>query len=249
VLPSAPSAPATEPLPVRTAAVWAALEPLLGTGQPLAVLDVGGGSGTVAVPLARRGHRVTVVDTSADALATLRRRAETAGVAERVTGLQGDADRLPEALHGGGDTAFDLVLCHSVLEVVDDPAATLRGIAGALRPGGQVSLAVANRAGAVLARALGGHPVEAMALLEDRDPAPGRTRPARRRFNPDELHALVADAGLRPGEWRGVSVLADLLGADPDADPEALRRLELTLSTASPYRDVAAGLHLLAARA
>jgi 2-polyprenyl-3-methyl-5-hydroxy-6-metoxy-1,4-benzoquinol methylase len=235
-------------LPARAAAVWAALEPLLGTGQPLSVLDVGGGSGNVAVPLARRGHRVTVVDASADALATLHRRAETAGVAERVTGLQGDADRLSAVLPGGGDTGFDLVLCHSVLEVVDDPAATLREIAGVLRPGGHVSLAVANRAGAVLARALAGHPVEAMALLEDRDPAPNRTRPARRRFSSGELQALVADAGLHPGEWRGVSVLADLLGADPDADPEALRRLELELSTVSPYRDVAAGLHLLAAR-
>jgi hypothetical protein len=56
---------------------------------------------------------------------------------------------------------------------------------------------------------------------------------------PGELDAMRA-AG---------AVVADLLAADPDADPEALRRLELTLSTVSPYRDVAAGLHLLAARA
>src|SRR5687768_13602720 len=167
-----------------------------------------------AVPLARLGHDVTVVDPSADALATLRRRADTAGVGERVRGVQGDGDLLHEVLpdiDGTDGRGYDLALCHSVLEVVDDPAVTLREIARALRPGGQVSIATANRAGAVLARAVSGHPVEALALLEDRDPAPGRAVPARRRFSPQGLLALVEAADLRPGTWRGVSVVADLL--------------------------------------
>jgi 2-polyprenyl-3-methyl-5-hydroxy-6-metoxy-1,4-benzoquinol methylase len=232
----------------RTAAVWAALDPLVGTGErPLRVLDVGGGSGVFAVPLARLGHEVTVVDPSADALATLQRRATTEGVGRQVRGVQGDGDRLAEVLHG--DEPYDLALCHSVLEVVDDPAATLAQIAQALRPEGTVSVATVNRAGAVLARALGGHPVEALALLEDRDPAPGRARPARRRFTPEELLALVAAAGLRPGSWRGVPVVTDLLDAASGADPGAVRTLELALAGTSPYRDVAAGLHLLATRA
>ena len=120
----------------------------------------------------------------------------------------------------------------------------------ALRPGGRLSVTAANRAGAVLARALGGHPVEARALLGDRDPAPSRsrTRPARRRYSPDELLALVRDAGLQAGEWRGVSVVADLLESTSGADPAALRALELQLASTSPYRDVATGLHLLASR-
>ena len=109
-------------------------------------------------------------------------------------------------------------------------------------------MASANRAGAVLARAVAGHPVEALALLEDRDPAPRRARPARRRFTPEDLLALVEAAGLEPGTWRGVSVVADLLDVTSGADPEAVRRLELALAGSSPYRDVAAGLHLLATR-
>jgi S-adenosylmethionine-dependent methyltransferase len=240
----------TEQLPVRTAAVWAALDPVVGAGTPLRVLDVGGGSGMFAVPLARLGHEVTVVDPSADALATLRRRAETAGVGPRVRGVQGDGDLLHEVLAAADDESagYDLALCHSVLEVVDDPAVTLREIAGALRPGGQVSVAATNRAGAVLARAVAGHPVEALALLEDRDPAAGRARPvARRRFTPADLIALVEGAGLRPGPWRGVSVVADLLDAASGADPDAVRNLELALAGTSPYRDVATGLHVLAA--
>ncbi len=244
--PTAPDPSSGEQLPVRTAAVWAALDPLVGAGTPLRVLDVGGGSGGFAVPLARLGHDVTVVDPSADALATLERRARTAGVGDRVRGLQGDGDRLDDLPLGTG--GHDLALCHAVLEVVDDPATTLGGIGRALRPGGRVSVLTVNRAGAVLARALGGHPKEALALLEDRDPAPGRTRPARRRFAPAELLALVEGAGLQPGEWRGVAVVADLLDAASGADPDAVRRLELALSATSPHRDVAAGLHVLATR-
>ena len=244
-------ASSAEQLPARTAAVWTALHQVLDAGSPLRVLDVGGGSGTLAVPLAEAGHDVTVVDPSADALATLRRRAETAGVPDRVRGVQGDGDLLHEVLPattGAADGGFDLALCHSVLEVVDDPATTLRELAAAVRPGGTVSIAAANRAGAVLHRALGGHPKEAMALLEDRDPAPGRAKPVRRRFHPAELLALVEAAGLQPGSWRGVAVVADLLDADSGADPSSVRELELALAGASPYRDVATGVHVLATR-
>jgi S-adenosylmethionine-dependent methyltransferase len=247
-VPTSRATPA-EQLPVRSAAVWAALDTIAGPGTSLRVLDLGGGSGNVAVRLAGRGHDVTVVDPSADALATLRRRAQTAGAGDRVRGVQGDGDQLHEvlpALDGGAD--FDLVVCHWVLEVVDDPETTLREIAGALRTGGTVSVATANRAGAVLGRALSGHPREALALLADRDPSPGRARPARRRFVPAELLALVEDAGLRPGAWRGVAVVADLLEASSDADPGAVRDLEVALAEASPYRDVATGLHVLATR-
>jgi 2-polyprenyl-3-methyl-5-hydroxy-6-metoxy-1,4-benzoquinol methylase len=243
--------PVTDPAalaqpPARTAAIWAALDPLVTGGAPLEVLDVGGGSGMFAVPLAQLGHRVTVLDPSADALATLQRRAATAGAGDRVRAVQGDGDRMSTVLPA--DAPFDLVLCHFVLEVVDDPASTLQQIAGVLRPGGRLSTASANRAGAVLARAVGGHPVEARALLTGQDPAPARGGPARRRFSAEELLALLAGAGLEPGEWRGVSVVTDLLGAAHDTNPDALRALELSLASTSPYRDVAAALHLLATR-
>ena len=52
---------------LRTAAVWATVsEAAAGQsaalGRPLRVLDLGGGTGGLAVPLAEHGHDVTVVD-------------------------------------------------------------------------------------------------------------------------------------------------------------------------------------------
>jgi hypothetical protein len=134
-----------------------------------------------------------------------------------------------------------------VLEVVDDPSVTLGEIARAVRPGGQVSVATANRAGLVLARALSGHPVEALGLLNER-PAAGHGRPEPRRFTPADLLALIEAAGLRPGPWRGLAVVADLIEASSGAAPAAVRALEMALADLSPYRDVATGLHVLALR-
>ena len=250
-MPTSPASPTAEQLPARTAAVWAALDPVVGAGTPLRVLDVGGGSGMFAVPLARLGHDVTVVDPSADALATLRRRADTAGVGDRVRGVQGDGDLLHEVLPAAdaGDGGYDLALCHYVLEVVDDPAVTLREIAGALRPGGQVSVATANRAGAVLARAARGHPRRG--ARPARGPRPGaRPRPP----GPPPLHPgrpARPRRGRRPAaRARGAASPSSPTCSRPTsgADPQAVRALELALAEASPYRDVATGLHVLATR-
>ena len=67
---------------------------------PAQVLDIGGGTGGFAVRVAELGHRVTVVDPSPDALAILDRRSEETGVADRVTGVQGDLATVPDLVRG-----------------------------------------------------------------------------------------------------------------------------------------------------
>lgn len=61
------------------------------------VLDIGTGSGAVAVALAHEkpGLKVTALDCSADALAVARGNAQRNGVAERISCLVGDLQRLP----------------------------------------------------------------------------------------------------------------------------------------------------------
>ena len=215
-------------------------------GRELTVLDVGGGTGGFAVPLAEAGHTVTVVDASPDALAALTRRAADARVGERVRAVQGDGDALTGLV---APASVDLILCHAVLEVVDDPAGVVAAIAAALRPGGAVSLLVAGRAAAVLGRALNGHLDTAAALLDDPDGSAGPRDTLRRRYDAETAAALLTAAGLTVEETHGVRVLADLLpAAVAEADPQAILDLELALSARPPYRDLASQLHLFARR-
>lgn len=231
------TAPAPSP---RTATVWAALRGELDRrpGQELRVVDVGGGTGGFAVPMAEAGCRVTVIDASPDALASLARRAADAGVADAITAIQGDGDQLRALVD---DRSADIVLCHSVLEQVDDPAAVMAAVAGSLRPNGIASVIVANRVGAALARAIAGNLGAATALLE------GRDEPDRRRFDPVEATELARAAGLEVEAIHGVRVVSDLI-AVPDPDAGALLEFEMAASIQEPYRDIATQLHVLARR-
>ena len=230
----------------RTAVVWEALGPILhkqSVEQPgLDVLDIGGGTGGFAVRVAGLGHRVTVVDPSPDALAALARRAREDGV--EVTGQQGDLGSLLELV---GPAGADVVLCHGVLEVVPDPAAALGTIAGVLREGGLLSLLVAQRHAAVVARAMAGHFQQALALLDD-PAATGRGH----RYTADEVTALLADAGFTVEATRAVRVFADLVpGSLLDLEPgatAALVDLERAVAGRSEYLPLATQVHLLATR-
>ncbi|MGZ5367204.1 MAG: class I SAM-dependent methyltransferase, partial [Aeromicrobium sp.] len=101
--------------PVRTEVMWQSVLDAVtlagGDATPLDILDLGGGTGSDAVRLAHAGHRVTVVDPSPDALASLHRRSVEEGVTEAVAGIQGDTADLTEHVDGG---SVDLVLCHGV---------------------------------------------------------------------------------------------------------------------------------------
>jgi S-adenosylmethionine-dependent methyltransferase len=226
---------------VRTAVVWDALQLLL-DGDDLEVLDIGGGTGGFAVRVAELGHRVTVVDPSPDALAILSRRSEERGVADRVTGLQGELATLPEVL---GSDHFDVVLCHGVLEVVDDPAAALTAVAAVLRPAGRLSLLVSQRHAAVVARAMAGHFKKAQALLDSAAPDSGP-----RRFTAEETMALLGAAGFGAVTLHAVRVFSELVPSSlVDLEPgaaEALAELERAVAGRPEYLALAAQLHAVA---
>jgi len=224
-----------------------ALVQLAGLAPGAVVIDVGGGSGTRAVPLAKLGCTVLVVDSSIDALAILRRRAVDAGVADRITAIQADAAMLQSAVPLG---QADLVLCHHLLETVEDPTATLAGIAAALKPNGHASVLVAGRLAAVLAQALAGRFEAAASILADPDGRFGRDDPLRRRFDVAGLQTLLAQAGLKVESTTGIGVVSGLIpgGVRPTslADEPRLAELEHTMSDDQHLREIAADLHAVA---
>jgi S-adenosylmethionine-dependent methyltransferase len=218
-----------------------ALDSVRTSGRRPVLLDCGGGSGTYAVPLAVAGADVTVVDISADALATLSRRAAEAGIARSVHPVQGDVEALGDLI---GGAEFDLVLAHGILEAVDDVAAGFAGIRAAVRPGGLMSILVGNPVAAVVARALAGEPVLALAELRDLDAPEAR-------IGPDAVERLCAGAGLVVEARHGIGVFSDLVpgsALDAPGARDALDELDAAASGRPPFAEIAGRVHLLARR-
>ena len=235
----------------RTAVVWEALRDLLDGRDPVRVLDVGGGTGGFAVRVAALGHHVTVIDPSPDALAILDRRSQETGVADRVVGVQGDLETMPGLGPPGG---VDVVLCHGVLERVEDHAGAVRSLAGVLRNGGTLSLLVDQRHAAVVARAMAGHFRQAHGILAGGPPGgpAGDTAGQVHRFTVAEATRLLHDAGFTGVVVHGVRVFSDLVPSSlVDLEPgaaAALAELEHAVSELPEYHALATQLHLLATR-
>ena len=98
---------------------------------PLDVLDVGTGTGLLAVIAAKLGHRVTGVDFTPAMLERGAHRAERAGV--HVAWCEGDGMDLPFR-----PDSFDAVVSRHVLWTLTDPAAAFREWVRVTRPGGRV---------------------------------------------------------------------------------------------------------------
>ncbi|HET7387952.1 MAG TPA: methyltransferase domain-containing protein [Nocardioidaceae bacterium] len=243
----------------RTAVVWDALRDVLGemsdatASSGLSVLDIGGGTGGFAVRVAELGHQVTVVDPSPDALAILARRAEESGVAERVHAHQGDLAGLASLAPGGdndGVGRFEVVLCHGLLEIVEDPRTALGTILDVLRPAGTLSLLVNQRHAAVLGRAMAGHFAQARLLLDDTGDRGGAG--GARRFTAEEVRRILDDTGFEIRALHAVRAFSDLVPSSlVDAEPgaaAALVELERAVCDRPEYLALATQLHALAVR-
>lgn len=212
----------------------AAWQQLTGT-DPVTIVDLGGGTGGLATDLAAQGHPVTVVDPSPDALASLERRAAEAGLAGSVTAVQGDAADVVELL---GPDSVDVMICHRVLDVVDQPLEALRSMATCLRPDGMLSLVVAGRRAAAISAALGGQIGAAREALHDE-----------RRYDPDQVKRLLSQAGFEITAQHGVGAIADIVAEsslESHQAREQLIALEREISLDPAFRAVAPHLHVVA---
>jgi 2-polyprenyl-3-methyl-5-hydroxy-6-metoxy-1,4-benzoquinol methylase len=212
-------------------------------------LDVGGGTGALALRLAAEGWQAEVLDSSTAMLALASVAARRAGHSSRVGLHEGDALRLGETF---GPEAFDLVACHNVLEYVEDPSEVVRAVASAARRGGLVSLLARNRAGEAMRAAVKAqdldaarHALTAAFVKESLYGGPAKL------FDPEQLRAVASAAGLEVLAVRGVRVVADYLPGSLSEKEDDYRRLldfEHTLGARTDFAAVARYAQLVARR-
>jgi ubiquinone/menaquinone biosynthesis C-methylase UbiE len=112
--------------------------------SPAALLDVGCGTGTEAIWLALRGHRIVAADSSPGMLEVLARRAVAANLHIPTRHLKaGDLAALADELGDGSfDGAYSSFGALNTEPSMDRPLAALSRL---VRPGGRIVLGVMNR--------------------------------------------------------------------------------------------------------
>jgi ubiquinone/menaquinone biosynthesis C-methylase UbiE len=119
-------------------------------GKPAGrVLDLGCGTGVVAVAAAARGFRVVGVDHSHEMLEIARRKAHAAGLADAVEFEVGEADRLRF-----GDVEFDGVTCQGLLHHLPELGSCLDEVRRVLKPGAFLYISEPTRDATPLKRGL-----------------------------------------------------------------------------------------------
>ena len=161
-----------------------ALRPLAGKSA----LDVGCGAGLLAEPLARMGATVTAVDAAPELIAVARAHAAGAGLAidYRAVGVEAVGER------------FDLVTAMEVVEHVADPRAFVASLAARLASGGLLILSTPNRT--AWSKLL------TITLAEGFGKIPKGTHHFDEFITPDEMTAMLAEAGLMVEDVEGIAV-------------------------------------------
>jgi len=155
----------------------------------LRLLDIGCGGGLLSEPMARLGADVVGADAAERNVPVARLHAEQSGL---------DIDyrhTTAEALAAAGER-FDVVLNMEVVEHVADPTAYLSACRQLLRPGGLMICSTINRTPRSFAMAIVGAEYVMRWL-------PKGTHDWARFITPDELCALIEQAGLRPVDRKG----------------------------------------------
>lgn len=201
-------------------------------GERCRVLDVGGGDGMDALPLALAGHDVTIVDPSPEWLDEAARRA--AAAATTLTTIRGGLDDLPAG-------EWDLVMCHFVLRYRGD-APDVAALASRVRVGGRLSVMDVNADGRVLRELLNGGPVAALAELHAERARVEMFHTDARKVSVEAVANEAAEAGMTRVGLYGNRIANDLL---PDNtakhDPAFFRELlalEMELCDREPFNRV-----------
>lgn len=238
---------------LRRDLTWYNLERHIKSVKDARVLDAGCGLGDMASFLLDKSNSLVLLDFSQKMLKSAKERLTKRhpGLQEdRLTFVHGRVEELDACLPEG---FFDLILCHTLLEYVEDPRKILAVLVGRLARGGLLSLLTVNRYSeafrvAILKNDLTGarralHKSEYSAAVFDHVP--------KQTFSFEDLAGLLHGLNVKVMGRYGIRIFADFLPEEASSVPtdyDQLFELEKEASKLSPFLDVARYLHLICQR-
>ncbi|NQZ04500.1 methyltransferase domain-containing protein [Idiomarina sp.] len=213
-------------------------------GPKRTVLDVGAGLGQVNEWFLAKGHAVIHTDIAQDMVMEAQQNHEQLGLTRRaqymVTPLEELATQLP-------DQQFSLILCHAVLEWVDDGKAALHHLAKLLKLGGTLSLMFYNRDAQLMANAVyGNFDYIARGLQVKKTVRLSPQQPRR----PQDVEQWITEAKLCIESKTGVRCFHDYLReVEHQQRYDELLDLEMEYNQQSPFRELGRYQHWLIRKA
>ncbi len=210
------------------------------------ILDAGGGQGQFSLQLAQAGHKVVICDISAEMLKLAQEQVDQLGLADRVQlihcALQDLSQYLPAGLQ-----QFDFVICHAVMEWMQEPQSLLPCLLSYLKPQGYLSLTFYNIHSLIYKNLLRTNFKKI--INKDYGGSRGSLTPINP-LEPQQVLDWLADLQLQLLSHSGIRVFHDYIFNEEHRarEPQTLLQLELEFSQQEPYRSLGRYIHLLAKR-
>ena len=125
---------------IYDAITWKYLEPYVPTDPNALVLDAGGGTGRWAVPMAKKGCKVVLMDVSEGMLKVAAKKVKEEGLQHRIIIKKGDTTKT-----GYPDETFDMILCEHTLFLFKEPDIVIKELKRILKRKARLIISVHNR--------------------------------------------------------------------------------------------------------
>lgn len=199
------------------------------------ILDFGSGEGITANHFAKKND-VTAIEPSEEMLSN-------AWKDNEYNQIVGDVN----ALSVFNDETFDIIICHNVLEYIDDKEAVVKTLARVLKKDGILSIAKHNRAGRVMQMAVLLDDFEKTNALLDGENSTASKFGAIRYYEDNDIIKWASK--LTVSEVLGIRTFWDLQQNQEkhgDEDwQDKMMQLEMRVARISEYRDIAFFHHIL----
>ncbi len=210
--------------------------------KPWRILDAGGGQGQFSLQWAKAGHDVVICDISAEMLKLAEEQIKALNLENQITLIHSSVQDLH--LHLNGENQFDFVICHAVMEWLQEPQQLLPCLLGYLAPGAYLSLTFYNLHSLIYKNLLRTNFKKI--INQDYGGSRGSLTPINPQ-NPTQVLEWVGQLPLSILCHSGIRVFHDYIFNEEHRarEPDTLLQLELEFSQQEPYRSLGRYIHLL----